>query len=158
MVARYAPPISYNFLNLIRLDVDRKTIFEKVSRSLYIPWLSACFTGKTRHVSNYVLISDTNLASIHQFCTTVDIFNYCYDWLAPSGVMGWAGTFGLKKRAFFHVFDNPPKPNQWPYPKVHAMNTMVSARARRGLCLTSIKPNEPPSSCLASVFSRTLIN
>ncbi|KAG5548480.1 hypothetical protein RHGRI_013982 [Rhododendron griersonianum] len=29
MVARYAPPISYNFLNLIRLDVDRKTIFEK---------------------------------------------------------------------------------------------------------------------------------
>ncbi|XP_057495768.1 uncharacterized protein LOC130780780 [Actinidia eriantha] len=32
MVARYAPPISYNFLNLIRLVVDhktRKTIFEK---------------------------------------------------------------------------------------------------------------------------------
>ncbi|EXC09705.1 hypothetical protein L484_019802 [Morus notabilis] len=29
MVARYAPPISYNFLNLIRLDTIRKTIFEK---------------------------------------------------------------------------------------------------------------------------------
>ncbi|XP_028082790.1 LMBR1 domain-containing protein 2 homolog A-like [Camellia sinensis] len=32
MVARYAPPISYNFLNLIRLgekDEDKKTIFEK---------------------------------------------------------------------------------------------------------------------------------
>ncbi|XP_020582413.1 LMBR1 domain-containing protein 2 homolog A-like isoform X2 [Phalaenopsis equestris] len=29
MVARYAPPISYNFLNLIRLDVDEKTVFEK---------------------------------------------------------------------------------------------------------------------------------
>ncbi|PIA52027.1 hypothetical protein AQUCO_01000127v1 [Aquilegia coerulea] len=29
MVARYAPPISYNFLNLIRLDGDAKTIFEK---------------------------------------------------------------------------------------------------------------------------------
>ncbi|KAL5538170.1 hypothetical protein UlMin_045548 [Ulmus minor] len=29
MVARYAPPISYNFLNLIRLPADRRTIFEK---------------------------------------------------------------------------------------------------------------------------------
>ncbi|KAL9241370.1 hypothetical protein vseg_015490 [Gypsophila vaccaria] len=29
MVARYAPPISYNFLNLIRLDQNAKTIFEK---------------------------------------------------------------------------------------------------------------------------------
>jgi hypothetical protein len=30
MVARYAPPISYNFLNLIRLDGDERTIFEQV--------------------------------------------------------------------------------------------------------------------------------
>lgn len=29
MVARYAPPISYNFLNLIRLDGNAKTIFEQ---------------------------------------------------------------------------------------------------------------------------------
>ncbi|XP_059313771.1 uncharacterized protein LOC132064705 isoform X1 [Lycium ferocissimum] len=29
MVARYAPPISYNFLNLIHLDNSAKTIFEK---------------------------------------------------------------------------------------------------------------------------------
>ncbi|XWS39755.1 hypothetical protein CRYUN_Cryun18bG0081600 [Craigia yunnanensis] len=29
MVARYAPPISYNFLNLIRVPGNRKTIFEK---------------------------------------------------------------------------------------------------------------------------------
>ncbi|EOX98732.1 LMBR1-like membrane protein isoform 1 [Theobroma cacao] len=29
MVARYAPPISYNFLNLIHLPGNRKTIFEK---------------------------------------------------------------------------------------------------------------------------------
>lgn len=29
MVARYAPPISYNFLNLIRLDRNLKTTFEK---------------------------------------------------------------------------------------------------------------------------------
>lgn len=29
MVARYAPPISYNFLNLISLHGDKKTIFEK---------------------------------------------------------------------------------------------------------------------------------
>ncbi|XP_042495109.1 LMBR1 domain-containing protein 2 homolog A-like [Macadamia integrifolia] len=29
MVARYAPPISYNFLNLIRLGEDKKTIFER---------------------------------------------------------------------------------------------------------------------------------
>ncbi|KAL5755343.1 hypothetical protein ACOSP7_023563 [Xanthoceras sorbifolium] len=29
MVARYAPPISYNFLNLIRLGRERHTIFEK---------------------------------------------------------------------------------------------------------------------------------
>lgn len=31
MVARYAPPISYNFLNLIRLGSNAKTIFERVS-------------------------------------------------------------------------------------------------------------------------------
>ena len=30
MVARYAPPISYNFLNLIRLGPNKETIFEKV--------------------------------------------------------------------------------------------------------------------------------
>lgn len=30
MVARYAPPISYNFLNLIRLGGNVKTTFEKV--------------------------------------------------------------------------------------------------------------------------------
>lgn len=30
MVARYAPPISYNFLNLIHLDNGAKTIFEKL--------------------------------------------------------------------------------------------------------------------------------
>lgn len=30
MVARYAPPISYNFLNLIRLGSDKKTVFEQV--------------------------------------------------------------------------------------------------------------------------------
>ncbi|KAF7839917.1 LMBR1 domain-containing protein 2-like protein A [Senna tora] len=29
MVARYAPPVSYNFLNLIRLDSDKTTVFEK---------------------------------------------------------------------------------------------------------------------------------
>lgn len=29
MVARYAPPVSYNFLNLVRLDENKKTIFEK---------------------------------------------------------------------------------------------------------------------------------
>lgn len=29
MVARYAPPISYNFLNLIRLGKNKRTIFEK---------------------------------------------------------------------------------------------------------------------------------
>ncbi|KZV50199.1 hypothetical protein F511_26059 [Dorcoceras hygrometricum] len=29
MVARYAPPISYNFLNLIHLEMGAKTIFEK---------------------------------------------------------------------------------------------------------------------------------
>jgi hypothetical protein len=30
MVARYAPPISYNFLNLIHLGDNVKTTFEKV--------------------------------------------------------------------------------------------------------------------------------
>lgn len=38
MVARYAPPISYNFLNLIRLkshDVQEETIFEKVILSYH---------------------------------------------------------------------------------------------------------------------------
>lgn len=36
MVARYAPPISYNFLNLIRLGPHKETIFEKVF--LWICW------------------------------------------------------------------------------------------------------------------------
>jgi hypothetical protein len=39
MVARYAPPISYNFLNLIRLDEQGKrleTIFEKVILSYHL--------------------------------------------------------------------------------------------------------------------------
>lgn len=31
MVARYAPPISYNFLNLINLGEGKETIFEAVS-------------------------------------------------------------------------------------------------------------------------------
>lgn len=30
MVARYAPPVSYNFLNLIRLGSDKTTVFEQV--------------------------------------------------------------------------------------------------------------------------------
>jgi len=30
MIARYAPPVSYNFLNLIRLGSHKTTIFEKV--------------------------------------------------------------------------------------------------------------------------------
>lgn len=30
MVARYAAPISYNFLNLISLEGNKKTIFEQV--------------------------------------------------------------------------------------------------------------------------------
>jgi hypothetical protein len=34
MVARYAPPISYNFLNLIRLG-GNKTTFEKVTVVMY---------------------------------------------------------------------------------------------------------------------------
>ncbi|XP_009774988.1 uncharacterized protein LOC107812859 isoform X3 [Nicotiana tabacum] len=33
MVARYAPPISYNFLNLIHLDNRAKTIFEKLQEA-----------------------------------------------------------------------------------------------------------------------------
>ncbi|XP_019240416.1 PREDICTED: LMBR1 domain-containing protein 2 homolog A isoform X2 [Nicotiana attenuata] len=33
MVARYAPPISYNFLNLIHLDNRAKTIFEKLQET-----------------------------------------------------------------------------------------------------------------------------
>jgi len=41
MVARYAPPISYNFLNLIRLDGNAKTIFEQVilNHALATSWL-----------------------------------------------------------------------------------------------------------------------
>jgi hypothetical protein len=36
MVARYAPPISYNFLNLIRLGGNVKTTFEKVIAWQYV--------------------------------------------------------------------------------------------------------------------------
>lgn len=36
MVARYAPPISYNFLNLIRLGGNAKTTFEKVIVAIFI--------------------------------------------------------------------------------------------------------------------------
>lgn len=35
MVARYAPPISYNFLNLISLE-GKHTIFEKVGIHFYL--------------------------------------------------------------------------------------------------------------------------
>lgn len=37
MVARYAPPVCYNFLNLIRLGGDAKTTFEEVN------YFSNCF-------------------------------------------------------------------------------------------------------------------
>lgn len=36
MIARYAPPISYNFINLIRLHDDEETIFEKVILSYHL--------------------------------------------------------------------------------------------------------------------------
>jgi hypothetical protein len=38
MIARYAPPVSYNFLNLIRLGSDKTTIFEQV---IILPWFHA---------------------------------------------------------------------------------------------------------------------
>ncbi|KAK6282326.1 hypothetical protein POUND7_016151 [Theobroma cacao] len=42
MVARYAPPISYNFLNLIHLPGNRKTIFEKVTGHLNDFYYASC--------------------------------------------------------------------------------------------------------------------
>ncbi|MCD7448002.1 hypothetical protein HAX54_036822 [Datura stramonium] len=48
MVARYAPPISYNFLNLIHLDNNAKTIFEKNASGLNkdIAGETCCSIGK----------------------------------------------------------------------------------------------------------------
>lgn len=38
MIARYAPPVSYNFLNLIRLGSHKTTIFEQV---ILLSWFHA---------------------------------------------------------------------------------------------------------------------
>jgi hypothetical protein len=42
MVARYAPPISYNFLNLIRLGGNAKTTFEKVIVVFFFLFFIVC--------------------------------------------------------------------------------------------------------------------
>lgn len=52
-VARYAAPISYNFLNLIRLPTDAKdsrTIFEKVSLFLLCLSNSACMMSSSSSI------------------------------------------------------------------------------------------------------------
>lgn len=43
MVARYAPPVSFNFLNLIRLGGNVKTVFEKVIIVLFFLLLDHLF-------------------------------------------------------------------------------------------------------------------
>jgi hypothetical protein len=48
MVARYAPPISYNFLNLIRLG-GNKTTFEKVTVVMYSLFLFSMAYTYTIH-------------------------------------------------------------------------------------------------------------
>lgn len=60
MVARYAAPISYNFLNLIRLDDNAKTIFEKVTSTVN-HLLSASFAWNIvadHHVSIILIVTN----------------------------------------------------------------------------------------------------
>ncbi|GMH24690.1 hypothetical protein Nepgr_026533 [Nepenthes gracilis] len=72
MVARYAPPISYNFLNLIRLDGNARTIFEKRMGNIddAVPFFG---TGFNR-IYPLIMVIYTLLVASNFFDRVIDFF------------------------------------------------------------------------------------
>lgn len=81
MVARYAPPISYNFLNLIHLDKDAKTIFEKVSGFLLSFYLWAPFMADNCQYRQLflldTLVTPCPISEIHGDSNYSHIYGLC---------------------------------------------------------------------------------
>ncbi|KAG9451420.1 hypothetical protein H6P81_011385 [Aristolochia fimbriata] len=72
MVARYAPPICYNFLNLIRLDGNAKTIFEKRMGNIddAVPFFGRGFNK----IYPLVMVIYTLLVASNFFDRVIDFF------------------------------------------------------------------------------------
>ncbi|GAB4848757.1 hypothetical protein Ancab_003484 [Ancistrocladus abbreviatus] len=72
MVARYAPPISYNFLNLIRLDGNAKTIFEKRMGNIddAVPFFGRSFN----RIYPLIMVIYTLLVASNFFDRVIDFF------------------------------------------------------------------------------------
>ncbi|KAK8970624.1 hypothetical protein KSP40_PGU014649 [Platanthera guangdongensis] len=72
MVARYAPPISYNFLNLIRLDGDDKTVFEKRMGNIddAVPFFGKGFNK----IYPLIMVIYTALVASNFFGRVIDFF------------------------------------------------------------------------------------
>ncbi|XP_020586630.1 LMBR1 domain-containing protein 2 homolog A-like isoform X2 [Phalaenopsis equestris] len=72
MVARYAPPISYNFLNLIRLDRDNKTVFEKRMGNIddAVPFFGQGFN----RIYPLIMVIYTVLVAVNFFGRVIDYF------------------------------------------------------------------------------------
>ncbi|KNA19156.1 hypothetical protein SOVF_064200 [Spinacia oleracea] len=72
MVARYAPPVSYNFLNLIRLDGNAKTIFEKRMGNIddAVPF----FGRKFNKIYPLIMVVYTILVASNFFDRMMDFF------------------------------------------------------------------------------------
>ncbi|PRQ48587.1 putative LMBR1-like membrane protein [Rosa chinensis] len=71
MVARYAPPVSYNFLNLIRLG-DQKTIFEK--RMGNIDQAVPFFGSEFNRIYPLIMVIYTLLVASNFFDRIIDFF------------------------------------------------------------------------------------
>uniref|UniRef100_A0A0D9VLA3 LMBR1-like membrane protein n=1 Tax=Leersia perrieri TaxID=77586 RepID=A0A0D9VLA3_9ORYZ len=72
MVARYAPPISYNFLNLIRLGGDAKTTFEKRMGNIddAVPFFGRGFN----RIYPLIMVVYTLLVASNFFGRVIDFF------------------------------------------------------------------------------------
>ncbi|KAF8377331.1 hypothetical protein HHK36_030708 [Tetracentron sinense] len=72
MVARYAPPISYNFLNLIRLHGNAKTIFEKRMGNIddAVPFFGSGFNK----IYPLIMVIYTLLVASNFFDRVIDYF------------------------------------------------------------------------------------
>ncbi|GAU30576.1 hypothetical protein TSUD_65860, partial [Trifolium subterraneum] len=75
MVARYAAPISYNFLNLINIGGNRKTIFEKKMGNIdtAVPFFGKGFNK----IYPVIMVIYTLLIAGNFFNRVID---YCGNW------------------------------------------------------------------------------
>uniref|UniRef100_A0A7N0VCL1 LMBR1-like membrane protein n=1 Tax=Kalanchoe fedtschenkoi TaxID=63787 RepID=A0A7N0VCL1_KALFE len=72
MVARYAPPISYNFLNLVHLDNNAKTIFEQ--RMGNIDSAVAVFGKGFNKIYPLIMVTYTLLVAFNVFDRVINYF------------------------------------------------------------------------------------